>query len=302
MKIAIIIYKPLLWGMLFFISALILPVNSYAWYGESWGDISRSTIETLATKMMKNTWTPKNTISNWGYRSTSHTFSKGTTYTGMAYSQNNPQETWSEFSDLVKSTTGGSTGYGSDCSGFVSIAWKLPSRYTTSIFESDATKSGGYVTSLGAVGSGQNADLQIGDALNKSASHIILFKKRTSSGIISMEQTPWTARSREWSWSQLSQYRPIRRYNLTSEKDTSNTIAGTVTTNGGNLNVRTGPDTSYTVVDSLANGSNVTIQCRTSGQSVNGKLGTSDQWYRIGTQKFSSAAYISASGSTQVCE
>lgn len=286
-------------GILISISALVMPKSSHAWSGDSWASISRATMETIANGMMKNTWTPKNTIRNFGYGSTYHTFTKGTTYTGMAYSQNNPQETWSEFLNLVNNTNGGSTGYGTDCSGFASIAWKLPSRYTTVTFESDATRTGGYVTSLGGVGGGQNADLKLGDALNKASSHILLFKKRTASGVISMEQTPWTARSREWSWAQLSQYRPIRRNNITN--DPPGTITGTVVTNGGNLNVRSGPSTSYAVVDSLANGAQVTIQCRVSGQTITGNLGTTNQWYRIGTNKYVSAAYMSASSSVPVC-
>lgn len=302
MKIAMTTVRLLLLGILLSTPVLVMPADSHAWSGESWSSISRSTIESRANTMMKKTWTPKNTIKNFGYGSTYHSFYKGTTYTGMAYSQNNPQETWSEFSNLVSSTGGGTTGYGTDCSGFASIAWKLPSRYSTSIFESDATSSGGYVYSLGSVGSGQNADLQLGDALNKGGSHIILFKKKTSSGVVSMEQTPWTARSREWSWSQLSKYRPIRRYNLASADDSSSTITGTVTTNGGNLNVRSGPSSSYAVVDSLANGAKVTILCRVSGQSISGKLGTTSQWYRIGSSKYVSAAYMSASGTVSVCD
>lgn len=42
--------------------------------------------------MIDSTWTPKNTITNWEYGSTYHTFTKGVTYTGVAYSQHNPQE------------------------------------------------------------------------------------------------------------------------------------------------------------------------------------------------------------------
>lgn len=285
------------------LSAFLFPPKmGHAWSGDPWAPTSRENIETKATQMMKNSWTPKNTISNFGYQTTYHTFSKGTTYTGMAYSQNNPQENWSEFLNLVANTKGGRTYYGTDCSGFVSIAWKLPSRYATFIFEDDATTAGGYVSSLGAVGSGQNAGLKLGDALNKSGSHILLFKKRISSGVISMEQTPWTARSREWSWSQLSKYRPIRRNKLTDQDPPPNAITGTVTTNGGYLNVRSGPTTSYAVADSLANGSKVTIQCRESGQTISGKLGVTDQWYRIGTGKYASAAYTTASASVFVCE
>jgi len=98
-------FNRFLWcGILLSASVLALPVSIQAWSGESWDGISRSFIENRAIMMMKNTWSPKNTISNFGYRSTYHTFSKGTTYTGVAYSQNNPQENWREFLDLVNNT------------------------------------------------------------------------------------------------------------------------------------------------------------------------------------------------------
>jgi len=69
------------------------------------------------------------------------------------------------------------TGYGNDCSGFASICWRLPSRYTTWTFEHDASNSGGYVDSLGAAGSGQTAGLIRGDALNDDYNHIVLFNR-----------------------------------------------------------------------------------------------------------------------------
>ena len=181
------------------------------WSGDTWGDISRPTIVALAATMMDSTWSPAADIHNFGYGSTYHDFSAGTTYTGEAYSQNNPQESWSEFAALVASTAGGTTGYGNDCSGFASIAWKLPSRYTTTTFESDATSTGGYVDSLGAIGSAGTVTLYRGDAINEAANHIILFDAAVTSGMTSMEQTPWTARRRTWTWSSLSTYRPIRR-------------------------------------------------------------------------------------------
>ena len=108
------------------------------------------------------------------------------------------------------------TGYGNDCSGFASICWRLPSRYTTWTFEHDASNTGGYVDSLGAAGSGQTAGLIRGDALNDDYNHIVLFNRGLSGGRMeSMEQTPTTARFRTWYWSSLSSYRPIRRRDLT---------------------------------------------------------------------------------------
>lgn len=46
-------------------------------------------------------------------------------------------------------------------------------------------------------------------------------------------------------------------------------LTGTVTTNGSNLNVRTGPGIGYDIISSLANGSNVTV------------IEEKDGWYRI---------------------
>lgn len=67
--------------------------------------------------------------------------------------------------------------------------------------------------------------------------------------------------------------------------------AGTVRTNGANLNVRAGPSTSNSIVGSLANGASVGIQCQTRGQSVAGYFGTSNIWNRIGTGRFIPDAY-----------
>lgn len=69
------------------------------------------------------------------------------------------------------------------------------------------------------------------------------------------------------------------------------TTAGTVRTNGANLNVRSGPSTTNAVVGSLANGAGVAIQCQTRGQSVAGYYGTSNIWNRIGSGRFIPDAY-----------
>jgi len=194
---------------------LLINSISYAWTGDTWGSLTRAEITSIASEMIDSHWIPKSTIHNWAYGSDSHYFYSGTLYTGEAYSQNNPQENWNEFFLLVNTTAVGSTFYGNDCSGFASIAWRLPQRYTTALFESDAVQSGGYVQSLGAIGNGAQVALLQGDALNDDYNHIILFNRYVSGGMESMEQTPYTARRKTWSWSQLSTYRPIRRNLLT---------------------------------------------------------------------------------------
>ena len=186
-----------------------------AWNGEDWGSWSRGDIVARANEMIDSTWRPRNTINNFGYESTYHTFDEGTDYTGEAYSQGGSQENWSEFKNLVDNTGGGTTSYGNDCSGFASICWKLGARYTTSSFETDATQADGYVDSLGDTGTCESAGLMQGDACNDSGNHIILFNRSLGDGRMeSMEQTPWTACRRTWYWSSLGSYRPIRRRDL----------------------------------------------------------------------------------------
>src|SRR5512135_1722055 len=118
------------------IELLLLPCAALAWSGDTWGNITRATIKANADLMIDSTWAPANTFTNYQYSGSYRTYYQGTTYTGVAYSQNNPQENWAEFRNAVANTSGGSVGYGNDCSGFVSICWKLPLREVTGTFES----------------------------------------------------------------------------------------------------------------------------------------------------------------------
>ncbi|GHH85507.1 hypothetical protein GCM10018793_53890 [Streptomyces sulfonofaciens] len=58
------------------------------------------------------------------------------------------------------------------------------------------------------------------------------------------------------------------------------------------VNVRSGPGTSYAKVGTLAAGSMVTIGCQTPGQTVVGPLGTSNVWDRIGSGRYVSDTYV----------
>ncbi len=195
------------------IPLLLLPCAALAWTGDTWAPISRATIQASADQMIDSTWVPNNTFTNYQYSGSYLTYTKGVTYTGVAYSQNNPQEKWSEFYSAVTTTGGGSVGYGNDCSGFTSICWKLPGRKTTALFEDQL---GTYWTSLGDVGSAAAAPLLLGDALNsKTDGHIVMFLSRDGSGVRTMEQTPSHAQRRSWSFSALAKYRPIRRLQIT---------------------------------------------------------------------------------------
>ncbi len=189
-----------------------LPCAVLAWSGDMWGPITRAAIKANADKMIDSTWVPKNTFTNWQYGSSYQVYTKGVTYTGVAYSQSNPQDTWLEFYNYVTNTSGGSVNYGNDCSGFASICWKLPTREVTAWFES---RLGTYWTSLGDIGSAATAPLLVGDALNSSSvGHIVLFLNYEGSGVRTMEQTPDNAQRKLRSFSNLAEYRPIRRLQI----------------------------------------------------------------------------------------
>lgn len=305
--------------LVLFIAAAMLGFfagDASAWSGDTFTSITRDQIVSKASEMINYTWSPtrgmrnrRSTGDNYWYNYYSYQ-----TYTGIAYSWNNPQENLDEFVNFIANGTefqvgddlyvsvqlslrsgpgvsfdvlasasaadtvevlananngiwadgyhwwnvkyngqsywcaGGSanndylfrqTGYGNDCSGFVSICWKLPSRYTTWTFEDDAVSVGGCVDSLGNVGSCASANLKIGDACNNASEHIILYKETLSDGRMkSMEQTPTVARERVWYWSSLSDYRPVRRrlitepaFPMVETRDSTNLTATSVTLN-----------------------------------------------------------------------
>ncbi len=221
---------------------LITAINSYAWNPTgSFYPISRRTILRIAGEITDFSWTPKNTIRNWNSGSVWYTFNPGTIYQGEAYCQQNPQEAWSEFYNYIRITEQGNTYYGNDCSGFVSMSWRLPKRYTTRDFEHDAINSrdfgnsynphtDDYVTSLGDINSAENINFLPGDALvsvDKKNKHIILFYEYfydsttgEKIGINAIDQMSdpiyfekfWAWRNKEfYTWKRLSTYRPIRR-------------------------------------------------------------------------------------------
>jgi uncharacterized protein YraI len=71
---------------------------------------------------------------------------------------------------------------------------------------------------------------------------------------------------------------------------------------GNNLNVRSTPYSSGSIVATLSNGSTVTLVCYEMGQSISGSQGTSSRWFQIGgTSGYAAAAYISTSASIAAC-
>ncbi len=203
------------------VALLLLPCAALAWSGDTWGNITRATIKANADLMIDSTWVPKNTFTNYQYSGSYRTYYQGITYTGVPYSQNNPQENWSELYNAVTNTSGGSVGYGNDCSGFASICWKLTTREVTSTFES---KLGGTAKwfSLGDIGSAATAPLVMGDALNSSSvGHIVLFLNFDTGGVRTMEQTPNNAQRKVRSYSNVAEYRPIRRLQVLEDRGIS---------------------------------------------------------------------------------
>ena len=79
--------------------------------------------------------------------------------------------------------------------------------------------------------------------------------------------------------------------NYSSANCGGGTATGTVNTSGANLNVRSGPSTNYSIVGSLADGTQVTIYCQIAGQSITGTYGTSNLCNRIGSGRYIPDAY-----------
>ena len=88
----------------------------------------------------------------------------------------------------------------------------------------------------------------------------------------------------------LALYWGTRTY--TSDNGCSGPGSGTVNTAGAPLTVRSGPGTTFAAVDSLPDGTHVSIACQTTGQTVTGTYGTSNIWDRIGTGRYIADAYV----------
>lgn len=78
------------------------------------------------------------------------------------------------------------------------------------------------------------------------------------------------------------------------------TVVGTVATGDTPLNVRTAPNTSGSVVATVANGRTVNLSCQVSGQSVAGTVRTTSMWDRTTDGGYVSDAYIKR-GSISAC-
>lgn len=207
----------------------ILLLFVLSWSGDAWKTMSRSEILAKANQMIDNSWRAANDQRGWTSSRSPYNFYAGRTYHGVLYSQNNPQENWEEFSARIRTAPryhgywSGGKWYnylGNDCSGFASVSWGMPRRYTTRDFGYEANQRKRYAISIGRAGQAAQVDLKPGDALNYAGHHIIIFNRRITNGIESLEQTPNNAKRRNWYYSSLSNYQPIRRKDLVDEEDT----------------------------------------------------------------------------------
>jgi uncharacterized protein YraI len=92
---------------------------------------------------------------------------------------------------------------------------------------------------------------------------------------------------------------PVEEIDGGAESDAVTTAAAATATlryysvaPGVQLNVRSGPSTSYRVVRVLAEGAKVPIWCQTPGQSITGPYGTSNIWDNIDDGQYVSDAYV----------
>lgn len=100
-----------------------------------------------------------------------------------------------------------------------------------------------------------------------------------------------------WNGSQILYY-GTKSY--TSQNNCGTTVTGTVNTSGADLNVRSGPGTSYSIVGQVADGQKVTIICQVRGETITGTYGTTSLWDKIGAGQYISDAYVYTGSDGQV--
>ncbi|MEH6420742.1 peptidoglycan DD-metalloendopeptidase family protein [Pseudomonas sp. CGJS7] len=108
-----------------------------------------------------------------------------------------------------------------------------------------------------------------------------------------------------WNGSQIAydQYEVVYKSRNSCGVTGPDGAAGTVNTYGADVNVRSGPGTSYSVVGSVASGTNVKIRCQKTGESISGTYGTSNVWNNIGaagSNKYVPDAYTYTGSSGRV--
>jgi hypothetical protein len=74
---------------------------------------------------------------------------------------------------------------------------------------------------------------------------------------------------------------------------------GTIATNGGTVNVRSGDSTAHRVVGIAGPHARIPIECKIKGQNIV-RSGTSSTWYRLAKGNYISAAYVNVSASAKI--
>ncbi|KJU85669.1 hypothetical protein MBAV_002137 [Candidatus Magnetobacterium bavaricum] len=212
--------------------------------GGTFGTISTTQIKTTAMSMITTPeWSPNVDIKNYRSPKVKYEFFYHLRkYIGEAYSQTGfckprgKSLTWNEFYNAVTNITPSpsptvtpspsptvtpspsptATCIGNDCSAFVSISWNLPRVLDTSGFANIINPKWFYKLAKGSTDISR-IYFMTGDVLTSRGSHIILVDYQPFSGVVSMEQTPPTARQKTWPWSQLYNYEPLRRKQITPD-------------------------------------------------------------------------------------
>ncbi len=212
------------------VSLLLLPCIVYGWTGDIWSATTRTQIKTIADRMITSTWNSPVDFTNLANDSTGRltNYYGSCIYTGVPYCLNQTtgrEYDWDDFTNALAnvSSPAGVQQLGNDCSGFLSMCWKLPESISTRELAQN-NGNGPYWTSLGEVGCVTGSDFRLlrGDALNYNATngdgHVMMFLRYATGGYWTMEQK-WDHAKYKFhpDFSELTTYRPIRRSMILNE-------------------------------------------------------------------------------------
>jgi uncharacterized protein YraI len=80
------------------------------------------------------------------------------------------------------------------------------------------------------------------------------------------------------------------------------TYGGSAQTDGGPLNIRSGPSAGAAPMGQVANGGQLTLTCAVSGSYVNGTVRSTSQWDRLTSGNYVSHAYVETSATLPTCD